>query len=736
MKPKRDTKKLPTALPFRGPGTLLSFAVLAILALVSYWNSLDVPFVFDDLLSIQANSGVQFGDFLKPQLLATRPLLYLTFAINYQIHRQQVLGYHLVNLVLHVLNGMLVLLVATHIFSQCDSTKDRARVYGLLAAALFVVHPIQTESVTYISSRSELLSTLFYGICVLLFIKRDDRKIGFVWSLVVLVPFFLGILSKETVISLPAVLLAYDFLFFARSDVRAVLGRWRFYLMYVAGGLAAVAVLLKTGVVGSIGADVAHLSPWQYFLTELRVVSSYVRLLFIPAGLNINYDVRPSSSLFEPAVLAALLFLTLLLFLAWRLRRSQPMVSFSIIWFFLTLAPTSSFVPIPDVIFEHRLYLPLVGVCLSFPILMSHVAGRGSLVDRRRLTATVTGCAAVLVALVFGTVLRNQVWRDPVRLWSDSLAKSPHHPRPYNSLAMEYLNRRDYPRAIEISQQGLRNVDDPRARGGLQNAIGTTYLQLHQYEQAVAMFKEAAKDGNRREAGKAYNNLGVSYINLAGDLEQHRTQLGEDRFQVEKQRLLEDAVSSFRKSAELDESMFVAFDSYINVSHQIGRAAELEADFRARLKGKTDYRWYYGLGKLALLSANYAAAAEDFQRSVQVNALQKIILYNYALALSAVGRRDEAIQQYTFALRLDPMFLPAYSNLGLLYMHKKDFPNAIASFETVLRSDPNHTTANLNLARIYMQTGNRALARDHVSRVLSVSPANQEAAALWRELGS
>src|SRR6185436_6246199 len=105
------------------------------------------------------------------------------------------------------------------------------------------------------------------------------------------------------------------------------------------------------------------------------------------------------------------------------------------------------------------------------------------------------------------------------------------------------------------------------------------------------------------------------------------------------------------------------------------------------------------------------------------------------LALSAVGRRDEAIQQYFSALRIDPLFLPAYSNLGLLYMNKKDFPNAIANFETVLRADPNHTTANLNLAKIYIQMGNRALARDHVSRVLSVSPANPEAAALWRELG-
>src|SRR5262249_41083731 len=154
------------------------------------------------------------------------------------------------------------------------------------------------------------------------------------------------------------------------------------------------------------------------------------------------------------------------------------------VWFFITLAPTSSFVPIPDVIFEHRLYLPLMGVCLSFPLLMSYLARHLSVVDSRKATSTVAACAAVLGVCVVGTVLRNQVWRDPILLWSDSRSKSPHHPRPYNSLATEYLNRRDYARAIETAQSGLENIEDARARAGFQNFIGSIYLQLQQYEAA------------------------------------------------------------------------------------------------------------------------------------------------------------------------------------------------------------------------------------------------------------
>src|SRR5262249_10497564 len=122
----------------------------------------------------------------------------------------------------------------------------------------------------------------------------------------------------------------------------------------------------------TVGSGVArNLSPWPYLLTETRVLVRYVRLIFLPIGLNLDYDFRPSSSVFDPAVLASIVFLLALLSLAWWLRRRQPVLAFSILWFFVTLSPTSSVVPIADVIFEHRLYLPLAGVCLSFPLVVA-----------------------------------------------------------------------------------------------------------------------------------------------------------------------------------------------------------------------------------------------------------------------------------------------------------------------------------------------------------------------------
>src|SRR6266850_6407156 len=160
----------------RGPGILLPVAVLLLLTGVAYWNSFGAPLVFDDLLTIQAHAGVQFGDNLRPSIGTTRPLLYLTFAINYALHGQQVWGYHLVNFILHFLNGILVFLIAQHIFRRSGSSESEARTYALLAAGFFVAHPVQTESVTYVSSRSELLSTAFYGLGVLSFVKEMSGK--------------------------------------------------------------------------------------------------------------------------------------------------------------------------------------------------------------------------------------------------------------------------------------------------------------------------------------------------------------------------------------------------------------------------------------------------------------------------------------------------------------------------------------------------------------------------------
>src|SRR5207253_651820 len=206
--------------------------VLLALGVVAYWNSFRVPFVFDDLISISLNSDVQLGASLADWLWSPRGVLRATFTLNHALNGDDVWGYHFVNLVIHILNALLIYVLAHLIFRRYGSFPT-PRIAAFLAASIFLVHPVQTESVTYISSRSELLSTFFYTLALLLFARRTPDRIGFRFSLLIALLFFLGMRAKETVISLPAALLLYDFIFFSGGEIRAVVSRWRFYATFL-----------------------------------------------------------------------------------------------------------------------------------------------------------------------------------------------------------------------------------------------------------------------------------------------------------------------------------------------------------------------------------------------------------------------------------------------------------------------------------------------------------------------
>jgi tetratricopeptide (TPR) repeat protein len=449
---------------------------------------------------------------------------------------------------------------------------------------------------------------------------------------------------------------------------------------------------------------------------------TYLRLLVFPVGLNLDYDFRLSNRLLEFPVAASLLALIALVGLAWYLRRRQAIISFSILWFFITLAPRSSFISIPDVIFEHRLYLPLMGVSLAFPLLMGYIAA--VLKPKFRLPVAAASSAVILL-LVVGTVLRNQVWRDEISLWNDVIAKSPHKARPYNNLEKAYFIRDEFDRALEVAQRGFRNVEDASDRQAFQQFIGNIYIQMHRYGEAAAVFLQTANIGDKHLASTAYNNVGVAYVYIAG------TQSGADKHET-----LTRAAEAFRKSNELDGNMFLAFDSYVNVVYENGGKDELEKKLQSTLEEKKDYGAYYGLGKIAFLSGDYAQAAQYFENALQLNQFQKLIFFNQAYALNQLHRSGEAKEKYLQAIRLDPLFLQARHNLALLYMESNDLTKAIDSFENVLRLDPNYVAAHMNLAKIYVQLRNRDAAREHLSKVLSIAPEHQEAAALWRQLGS
>ncbi|PYS56095.1 MAG: hypothetical protein DMG13_01035 [Acidobacteria bacterium] len=701
------------------------------MTLAAYWNSFSVPLVFDDLLTIQRNTLVRFGEFYW-NLLSARSVLYLTFTLNYMLSGQEVWSYHLVNFLLHFLNGLLVFVLGERTFQHIEGNPQRCRTYAVLAAAFFLVHPVQTESVSYISSRSELLSTFFYLAGFLVFLLWPRHRIGFLCSLAVGILYFFGLGSKETVITLPATLFLYDFLFLSKSEFRPILTRWRFYLTYVLGASAAVYYVLTVALKGSVGGGLAgHVSSWHYLLTQNRVVARYIWLVVFPVGQNLDYDFRLSTSLLEPGVIGSCVFLCGLLFLGWWFRRRAPVFSFSILWFFISLSPTSSVVPVADVIFEHRLYLPLVGVCMSFPLLMELAYGK----MRQRFAISGSALAysgLILMALIIGTVLRNHVWSDEVRLWKDVVSKSPRKERPYNALAFAYYKRADYENAINVLEKGRNMMPDKLAE--ISDSLGNFYLKTGRYDQAVELFRKTTGSVSGDRA-VAYNNLGVAYLYKWNSFKAKRGQLSEEEFATGREQILRPAAEAFQKALEMDHDMSWALDSYVNVSSYRGKGAEIEAAALERLKKKEEFNDLYTVGKIAFTNEDYARADQYFERAEKLRNDVKILFFNHGYALGILRQDDRAIEKYIQAIRVDPIFIEAHHNLGLIYMRRNEYAKAAEAFTEVLRQDPKHVSSNLNLATIYKSRGNTALARNHLETVLEASPGNQQAALMLQQLG-
>ena len=704
-------------------------AVLLLLGIASYWNSFRVPFVFDDLDTIQRNPFVRFGgveyySHLRPYL-SPRSLLFLTFAFNNWLNGENPFSYHVVNVLLHILNGLLVFALARWVYRVLAPSPPEG--YALLAAAFFLVHPIQTESVTYISSRSELLSTMAYLGGLMSFVLIPEQKIGFFASLLMLFFLMLGFGSKETVVTLPAGILLYDYLFVAKANIRALLLRWRFYLTFAVLGAAASYWLLRDDfrMVKGFGGT---LQAWRYFLTQFRVLVRYIRLLVFPTGLNLDYDFPLSASLLEPRTFLSVLAILTLVLVGWRWRRAQPLYSFSIFWFFLTLSPTSSIIPIPDVIFEHRVYLPLVGVCLSFPFAMEWLArkGTGGLQPRR---VVVLSCL-VLTVLIVATILRNEVWNDEVRLFSDAVAKSPHKLRAYANLVFAYMKRGQEQQAISVAKLGIENV--PEQRVSFLDTIGNLYLRLGKASDAIESFERSNDEAVRLGAhstflATSFNNLGVAYLAFA----KTQPENSESR-----EGALRSARQAFQKSLEEKPNDIGVMESFVNVTHALNEGGILEDGLRKKLEtNPNDIAGIYMLASILSLEERYMESIEYFRRAEEQTAPSEVLSFNYAFALSKAGQIDSAIEKYLNALRVDPIFSEAHYNLALLFIQKTDYAKSVEHLTYILNQEPWNVRAHMKLAEIYAYQRQLPLARQHLQQILQTSPQDAHALGLLEKIG-
>ncbi|HUJ18277.1 MAG TPA: hypothetical protein VL197_09835 [Nitrospirota bacterium] len=360
---------------------LIAIGLIAVLVLIAYSNTFTASFHFDDDAAISENFAIKHVtvENILTCLNSNRPVVNLSLMLNYALGGLKVVGWHAFNIGVHIANSVLVflfLLRTLNLPSLSARYAEKSRRMALFGALLFAVHPIQTESVTYIISRSELLATFFYLSTFLFFIeglqtgKFRHYVLAFFTSL-------LSMASKEWAVTLPALLALYDFLFVADGSLKNVLGRWKAYLLLVLPW-ALILKIVMPSMSGSGGSTSAGfgisgqkgITPMTYLLTSFNVMWTYIRLMLLPINQNLDYDYPLAKTLFEfPTLLSFLGHVAVVCGAFWLyLKKRSLLVPFGVAWFYIGLSPVQSFVPILDIIFEHRMYMPSIGFIMVFVV--------------------------------------------------------------------------------------------------------------------------------------------------------------------------------------------------------------------------------------------------------------------------------------------------------------------------------------------------------------------------------
>ncbi|WP_129127986.1 tetratricopeptide repeat protein [Geomonas oryzae] len=496
---------------------VLQLLIIVLVGVFAYSNTFHVPFFLDDETSIISNGVIKdLHRFLGGEGYAYNPrrfIGYLSVALNYRLGGLDVTGYHIFNLAVHLVTACLVygltaLTLRTPFFAERDPDAEKTvsprSLLPLFAALLFVAHPLQTQAVTYIIQRLASLATLFFVLSLFCYAKaRLLQQAGggtLRWKPVLLQLCALAaagcaMKTKEIAFTLPFVVVLYEFLFFRMSAVKRLLFIAPMTLMVL---VVPISLIGSGRPIGTLIADVntltrveSNISRLDYLYTQFAVITTYLRLLFVPVRQSIDYDFPVYHSLGNvPVALSLLLLLALLLLSLYLLRRSshgEPLlrlISFGILWFFITLSVESSIIPIADVIFEHRVYLPSVGAFIALAALFSLLS--------RRLPAKAT-CAVlgmVVLALAATTYARNAVWGSELSFWSDAVSKAPGKGRPqYNlALAFDKMNRTDEALVHAIEAARLA-PGEPYAY----NLIGSIMGRTGRVEQAAAALTEAIR---------------------------------------------------------------------------------------------------------------------------------------------------------------------------------------------------------------------------------------------------
>jgi protein O-mannosyl-transferase len=698
---------------------LVAGLIIAAAAMAAYSNSFAGPFVFDDIPSILDNPTIRhlgrLFEVLSPPFVGGvtvggRPLVNLSLAVNYAISGYNVWSYHALNLVVHALAGITLFGLANRTLKRAaDPTRKgdkeaRSWFVALAIALIWTVHPLQTESVSYIIQRTESMMGLCYLLTLYGFARGTENetlmerglsedKSGRAWLVVSWLACLAGMATKEVMVSAPLIVFLYDRCFLSGSVREAWLRHWRYYVMIALTWLPLAWLVFQTGGNRGGSTGIGAPVPWAtYVLSQFPAIVHYLGLAVWPNSLVFYYPVR------WPSVMEVIPFAIVVLLLAvgaaYALVRNLT-VGFLGTWFFAILSPSSLIAGVGQTIAEHRMYLALVPVTVI--IVVGLCQASMAWLPRSFERGIQAGLIFAAIALAIGTSSRNQTYQSGLTLWKDTANKIPGNALAENNVGIAYVDLGDRGAAEAQFEKAL--IIMPSFPNALIN-IGNILYSEGRAAEAATYYERALS---------VKPDIPEAMVDLANILrEQGRTQ---------------EAIGLSRRALELKPLYAEGYNSLAMCLAQSGDVEGAVKLYLQALELKPDFPDAdYNLANAMLSMGRDNEAIEWYRKALQLSPTLAEAHNGLGLALAKQGRVDESAKEYRRALASKPDYADAAYNLGNLLVQNGRMADAIATYRMALRLRPGFFAAEGNLANALFSDGRPAEAIDLYLENLRLRP--------------
>ncbi len=665
----------------------LSLGVLIILTVAVYWNGLHGEFVFDDQQIVMQNAQMlnihSFSDVLHFGL-GWRQLLFFTYGLNYYLSGLNTFSYHVLNLLIHVINVLLVYFI---VFEMSGRGPTRSRYAAFTGAAVFSVHGLMSSAVDYIAGRSSVLCGLFYFLAVLLFLRAIDdeakpsRRISYL--VLTAVSGVLAWQAKQEALTLPALLAAIFWLRSRKRDLRYVAALAVLPLILAATMWKTLQALfsqvMDNRILVNAGFDTV-LKPPVYFWTYLTAeVEYYLPRFVFPSGLNADPNILPVNHWYSPELIISLLILSALAWLILRPSQSEPLLSAGVAA--LLISPLTAYVAIPlaDVVLEHRAYIPGLAIGFLFAAFFRWLI-------RDYPGARIVAPAVVVIVFAAMTIERNPVFANNVALWQDAVQKSPNKSRAHFNLGAAYQNAHFPPaEAIQEYQAALALKPDIHAAYSNMAAMQIDNGQFGEGEKTLVKLTQIAP-----EYTEGFINLSVLYLRM---------------------RQTDKAIAAADRALKINSESFAAHYNKAEALTQKGDFKAAVPEYEKSVYLRPDINTFrMTLGAAYVRAGDYYSAEETFRNLLKTE-LAAEAYRNLGNMYTAQDKLNQAVDCLKQAIQIRSNYPDAHHDLGVAYMSLRETDPAIEEFKATLSEVPDYGPAVLNLSLAYQTKGDSTAAR-------------------------